>query len=215
VKSFVKFSGLTDADAVRLVPEGGAAGFVIQVPGSPNNLTIEQAAALLPEVSTEAEAWAVVMDPTAELVHRLFDEVGVDRIQVYGSIPQKDLEFLEIHHLVPSLPVPLPGTEGPAPTIPPAEDYPRLHLDAAGEALNSGSASLADWDICARLVDGQPGRKLVLAGGLTAENVAAALGLVHPWGFDISAGVESEPGKKDLAKMRAFIAAVEAAERGG
>ncbi len=153
----------------------------------------------------------MVVDPSAELIHRLFDEVGIDRVQVYGRVPE-GLEFLEVHHLVPSIPVGAPGSGLPEPAVPAAEDYPRVHLDAAGQPLPGGSGTRPDWEVCARIVDSHPGRKFVLAGGLTAENVADALATVRPWGVDVSSGIESARGVKDLAKMRAFAAAVEAYE---
>jgi phosphoribosylanthranilate isomerase len=213
VKTFVKFCGLKDPAAIQLVPAGGAAGFVIGVPTSPRSLSPEEAAALLEHVPTEAEAWAVVVRPSTELIHRLFDEVGVDRIQVYGPVPP-DLEFLEVHHLVPSMPIPPPGSDLPEPPVPAAEDYPRVHLDAAGQPEPGGSGTRPNWEVCARIVDAHPGRKFVLAGGLTPESVGDALATVRPWGVDVSSGIESAPGVKDLAKMRAFLAAVEAFEGG-
>jgi phosphoribosylanthranilate isomerase len=207
MRTFVKFCGLKNLEAVKEVPSGGAAGFVIEVPASPRNLSLAEAGRLMEAVPPEAEAWAVVVQPSAELIHRLFDELGVDRVQVYGPVPP-DLEFLEIHHLVPSVPVP-PGPGAPEPTVPPAEDYPRIHLDAAGQPLPGGSGTRPDWETCARIIDRHPGRKFVLAGGLAPDNVADALATVRPWGVDVSSGIESSPGVKDLAKMRAFVAAVE------
>ena len=213
MKTFVKFCGLKDPAVVKQVPSGGAAGFVIDVPASPRNISPELALDLVGHVPAEAEAWAVVVDPTLELIHRLFDEVGVDRVQVYGKIPA-GLEFLEVHHLVPSVPV-LPNAAGAEdPPIPPAEDYPRIHLDAAGQPLPGGSGVRPDWEVCARIVDTHPGRKFVLAGGLSPENVADALGSIRPWGVDVSSGIESSPGVKDPAKMQAFLRAVEAFEAG-
>jgi phosphoribosylanthranilate isomerase len=213
MKTFVKFCGLTDASQAAEVPAGGAGGFVIDVPRSPRNVTTEQAGELIEKLPAEAEAWAVVIQPPAELIHRLFDEVGVDRIQVYGEIPT-GLEFLEVHHLVPSVPIRTTGTEAPDPVIPPAEDYPRIHLDSAGQPLPGGSGVRPDWEVCARIVDAHPGRKMVLAGGLTPANVAEALATVRPWGVDVSSGIESAPGVKDLEKMRAFVRAVEEFEHG-
>jgi phosphoribosylanthranilate isomerase len=213
VKTFVKFCGLKAADAIREVPAGGAAGFVVDVPTSPRNLTPEEAAALIDHVPTEAEAWAVVVNPSVDLVHRLFDDVGVDRIQVYGAIPP-GLEFLEVHHLVPSMPIAPPGSDLPEPPVPAAEDYPRVHLDAAGQPVPGGSGTRPNWEVCARIVDAHPGRKFVLAGGLSAENVADALATVRPWGVDVSSGIEGAPGVKDVARMRAFLAAVEGFESG-
>jgi len=213
MKTFVKLCGLRDPVAVREVPPGGAAGFVIDVPASPRNLTAEVATKLVADVPTEAEAWAVVVDPAAELIHRLFDEVGVDRVQVYGKIPG-DLEFLEVHHLVPSMPIAPTSAGAEDPKVPAAEDFPRVHLDSAGQPLPGGSGTRPDWEVCARIVDSHPGRKFVLAGGLTPENVADALASVRPWGVDVSSGIESAPGAKDPARIRAFLAAVEAFESG-
>jgi phosphoribosylanthranilate isomerase len=71
----------------------------------------------------------------------------------------------------------------------------------------SGSGRLADWDEAyglARVTE------VVLAGGLTADNVAAALTVVRPWGVDVSSGVERERGEKDPAKIKEFVARVRA-----
>jgi len=209
LKTFVKLSGLTDPEGARAVPEGGAAGFVIDSPASPRSLSIARAAELVAEVPSGAEAWAIVANPETELIHRLFDEVGVDRVQVYGAVPA-NLEFLEIHHLVPSLAVPRMGAGGVAPAVPPAEDYSRLHLDEGVPALATGSAERVDWEICTQLVESNPGRKLVLAGGLTAESLPDALAFVRPWGVDLGVGVESAPGRIDPAKLEAAVKAIEA-----
>jgi phosphoribosylanthranilate isomerase len=213
MRTFVKFCGLRDPATVAEVPAGGAAGFVIDVPGSPRSIGPDVAARLVESMPIEAEAWAVVVAPTAELVRRLFEEVGVDRVQVYGAVPD-GLEYLEVHHLVPSVPVPPSGTAGEVPELPVAESYPRVHLDAAGQPLPGGSGTRPDWSRCAEIVDRNPGRKFVLAGGLSAENVAEALATVRPWGVDVSSGIESAPGVKDVARMRAFASAVDRFERG-
>lgn len=213
MRTFVKFCGLRRLDEVAEVPAGGAAGFVIGVEASPRNLAPNEAARLIERLPSEAEAWAVVVSPSVELVRLMFDEVGVDRIQVYGAVPD-GLEYLERHHLVPSVPVGTEGSSAAGPSLPPAEEYPRVHLDAAGQPLPGGSGVRPDWEVCARLVDAHPGRKFVLAGGLSADNVREALGAVRPWGVDVSSGIERAPGVKDLGRMRAFVGAVEAFEEG-
>ncbi len=212
MKTFVKLCGLREEAAIQRVPEGGAAGFVVGVPASPRNLTVEEIAERVPLVPSNAEAWAVTVAPTAELVRRLFDEAGVDRIQVYGAIPD-GLDFLERHHLVPSLPLGRAGEPGSAPAVPPAEEFPRLHLDTGRGALPGGSGETGNWAVAAQLVNDHPGRKFVLAGGLTPENVTAALDEVHPWGVDVSSGIERAPGVKDLARIDQFLAAVAEYER--
>ncbi len=195
-----------------MVPEGGAAGFVVDVPSSPRSLALEAARALTENVPSGAEIWAVTKDPTPEAIHRLFDELGVDRIEVVGTVPA-ELEFLETHHIVPSLPLPAWDPAAGAPKVPRPEVHPILRFDAPGDPLPSGSATRADWETAHALVEAHPGRKMILAGGLDASNVAEALATVRPWGVDVCAGVERPDGSgKDPDRVRAFLEAVAGAE---
>lgn len=82
---------------------------------------------------------------------------------------------------------------------------PALLVDAAVKGLYGGSGITADWDGAAELAKKYP---LLLAGGLTPENVAQAIRRVKPWGVDVASGVESTPGKKDPSRMKAFVQAV-------
>ena len=69
------------------------------------------------------------------------------------------------------------------------------------DSATPGSGEVFDWS----LAEGAPSnRRIILAGGLTPENVADAIRVVHPWGVDVSTGVETAPGRKDARKMRAF-----------
>lgn len=207
--TFVKLSGVRTPELMALVPEGGAAGLYVD-PGSPRSVDLEMIPALLDHLPKETEAWAIVSDPSTELVHALF-ETGVDRLQVYGTVPS-GLEFLEIHSIVPSLPIPRAGVGGEEPKVPPAEDYSRLHLDSGGPPALAGSVERCDWEMCARLVDTNPGRKLTLAGGLDPSNIGEAIATVHPWGVDLTSWAERAPGEIDPAKVKAFLEAVVAAE---
>ena len=85
------------------------------------------------------------------------------------------------------------------------EDAPALLVDASVKGSYGGTGMTADWNSAAGLAKQVP---LLLAGGLTPENVADAVRQVQPWVVDVASGVESTPGKKDLAKMKAFIKAV-------
>jgi len=84
-------------------------------------------------------------------------------------------------------------------------DSPALLVDAAVKGVYGGSGVTADWSAAAELAKKYP---LLLAGGLTPENVADAVGRVKPWGVDVASGVESTPGEKDAEKMSAFVKAV-------
>lgn len=86
---------------------------------------------------------------------------------------------------------------------------PAFLIDASVKGLYGGSGAVADWSGAAELAKQYP---VLLAGGLTPENVVQAVQRVKPWGVDVASGVESEPGKKDSQKISAFIKAVRSVE---
>lgn len=88
-------------------------------------------------------------------------------------------------------------------------DSPAILVDASVKGVYGGSGITADWDGAAELAKKYP---LLLAGGLTSENVAEAVSRVKPWGVDVASGVESAPGEKDAGKMCAFVKAVKGLE---
>jgi phosphoribosylanthranilate isomerase len=85
------------------------------------------------------------------------------------------------------------------------EVAPVLLVDAAVKGVYGGSGVTADWKGAAQLAKKYP---LLLAGGLTPENVGVAIGQVKPWGVDVASGVESGSGEKDASRMKAFVQAV-------
>jgi phosphoribosylanthranilate isomerase len=91
------------------------------------------------------------------------------------------------------------------------EDAPAFLLDASVKGAYGGTGIKADWSGAAQLSAQYP---LLLAGGLTPENVAGAIRRVKPWGVDVASGVESSPGVKDTNKMKAFVNAVRNATTG-
>jgi phosphoribosylanthranilate isomerase len=89
-----------------------------------------------------------------------------------------------------------------------ASGAPAFLVDAAVKGAYGGTGVKADWSAAAELAKQYP---LLLAGGLTPENVAEAVRQVRPWGVDVASGVESVPGVKDISKMKAFVKAVRSA----
>jgi len=89
-------------------------------------------------------------------------------------------------------------------------EAPAFLVDASVKGVYGGSGVTADWDGAAELAKKHP---LLLAGGLTPENVAEAVRRVKPWGVDVASGVESAPGEKDARKMKVFVRAVRSASR--
>ena len=113
-------------------------------------------------------------------------------------------EIIKVLHISPSESVGNGSDEGgiPARLAPYLEDGCRVTLDRLVEGLQGGTGQSFNWDVASRL--SRQGYEFLLAGGLTPENVAEAVALVHPWGVDVSTGVETD-GHKDAEKERAFI----------
>jgi len=194
---WIKICGLTSGAAIEAAAAAGAnaVGFVFHAE-SPRNLSVDEARALQDEVPPGVERVAVFLRPSQELVESVVDAIRPDRIQVDAD----DLALLRIPSAQFVLPVVRSGAGLPQP-LP-----SRLLLEGA----RSGAGEKADWSHAALVARRT---QLVLAGGLDAANVADAVRVVRPFGVDVSSGVESARGVKDLERIREFIGAARAAER--
>jgi phosphoribosylanthranilate isomerase len=112
----------------------------------------------------------------------------------------QDLQQLSVPRHISTWPVIREGTDAANETLPETFIY---------EGITSGVGATVDWSLAARISD--RGR-MILAGGLNPANVAAAIRATQPWGVDVSSGVESSRGKKDIELIRNFIGAVRATE---
>ena len=212
----VKICGLTNLDDALLALEAGAdlLGFVLY-PKSPRGVSlgvvaeIAQALRSAPAFQQRQPALVgVFVNEPPAAVRRALDEAGLDLAQLSGHEPPDDLRALggRAYKAIRGEAEALPSAGAP-----PVHPYcPDFLLDAAHPTLYGGSGQLADLALAARLA---ARHRLLLAGGLTPDNVAAAIRAVRPWGVDVASGVEAAPGKKDPAKVRAFVQAAKAALR--
>jgi len=194
----IKICGLTEADGIKAAVNAGAdaVGYVFFAP-SPRNIEPVRAAklasALLP---ANVMRVAVTLHPSQALVDEVLAEFTPDVWQTDAA----DFDSITLPATVARWPVWRSG--GPLPVTPP----PRLLFESAA----SGAGIRADWRAAAILA----GRcELILGGGLDATNVGAAIAMVHPFGVDVSSGVERKPGVKDPAMIHSFVEAVRAADR--
>ena len=201
-----KICGITNvADAVLSVTLGAdAIGFVFW-PGSPRAVTVDDAASIVSEIPDDVWKVGVFVEASSEVLRDTIAGAGLDFVQLVGderaascadwSKPTwKVLRFA-------------PGT-GSEVALLQAETYPdcTLVIDADVSGEYGGTGHVADWEIAALLASR---RRVLLAGGLRADNVGAAIEKVRPWGVDVSSGVEAEPGVKDRSKLLAFARALE------
>jgi phosphoribosylanthranilate isomerase len=196
VTVLVKICGLTDARAVSAAIDAGAdaIGFVFYEK-SPRNLTPEAAAKLAAEVPTNVRRVAVMLHPQEALWHEVADALHPDVLQTDSD----DFSYLDVAKNIEKWPVLREGSVPDKVTLPGTFVY---------EGKQSGQGQLVDWNAAAGIAHrGQ----MILAGGLTIDNVAEAITRVAPYGVDVSSAVESAPGQKDVAMIAAFVAAAKSA----
>jgi len=210
----VKICGLTTAAAVEHAARAGAAyvGFNFYPP-SPRSVSIEAGRALALAAPPGVAKVALVVDADDVLLEALLEQVPVDMLQLHGAeSPQRVAEIRARHGLPVMKVVGIRDAEDLAQIALYEKLADQLLIDAKPPRqpgyLPGGNALSFDWRLIA-------GRRWplpwMLAGGLTAENVAAAVRLTGVRQVDVASGVESAPGVKDPAKVTAFIAAARAA----
>jgi len=145
----------------------------------------------------------VFVNASVAEIHATMDTCGLNLAQLHGDETVEFMEKLEEKSFKAFRGIPNDVNDFAR------SDAPAFLLDASVKGVYGGSGVTADWDGATKLAKQYP---LLLAGGLTPENVGEAVGRVQPWGVDVASGVESAPGKKDAAKMSAFVKEVKRLE---
>jgi phosphoribosylanthranilate isomerase len=193
----VKICGVTSVDDARMAAEMGASAVgLVFWPQSPRAVEIEQAkrivAALPPFVSAVG---VFVNQPEAADIAR---EVGLSAVQLHGDEPPDTYRSLPLR-VIKAVAVTGNGSGDLAAAIPASAT---VLLDAHDPVKRGGTGRAIDWTVAAAVARRRP---IILSGGLNADNVASAVEAVRPYAIDVSSGVESAPGRKDAAKLRALF----------
>jgi phosphoribosylanthranilate isomerase len=202
VNTRVKFCGTTRAEDAELAVEAGAwaIGFILW-PGSRRFVEPAMAAGIARTVRRRVDLVGVFVNPTLDEVAHAADLMGLTHVQLHGdegpsfcaAVAQRAgvrvIKAIRVRSRADVL------------------DVQRFHTDL--HMLDSpGNGRTWDWRLVAERRSRTP---LVVAGGLTPDNVGEAIAATRPWAVDVASGVESEPGVKDPERLRAFAAAVAAA----
>ena len=198
---FVKVCGTTsEEDALLAVAmDADAIGFIFAP--SPRQISVAAVTDIVKRLPPEIITIGVFRDESPARVVEVVNRVGLKGAQLHGRETPQQARWVRQR-----IPVLIQAFATGDPAIEEAHDYgaDAVLLDAP----SPGSGQVFDW----KLAEGAPdGLRLILAGGLTPENVGDAIAAVHPWGVDVATGVESEPGRKDPRKLRAFVATARAA----
>ena len=196
MSTFVKICGMTDEDAVRAAVDAGAdaVGFVFYEK-SPRNLSIERALELSQLVPDHVARIAVTLHPDKLLWAGIQDTLRPDALQT----DVEDFAYLAVDERIEKWPV---IREGSVPRQWPAQ--------FVYEGVASGQGQTVDWQLASMFA--ARGR-MILAGGLSIDNVAEAISIVRPFGVDVSSAVEKHPGVKDPQRIEDFVQASKTALR--
>jgi len=204
----VKFCGLTrEEDALSAIEAGAdALGFNFYAK-SKRHVCFEAVADWIARLPGDVARVAVVVQPDETLLRTLHDSGLFHALQFHGGEQTDFCTRWGGEYYVKACPVSDDASAQAAASDP----APCLLLDAHAPGEFGGTGRTIDWTLAARVVR-EAERPVVLSGGLHAGNVAEAIAAVRPVAVDTASGVESAPGIKDAGKMRAFVAAVRAAE---
>ncbi len=197
----VKICGITSvADGLTAAEAGADMIGLMFYDQSPRHITITQAAEISRALSPFVLKVGVFVNPTEAEVMEAISACGLTLLQFHGDEPS---DFCTQFGLMSVKALRVQSAE----SISALENYATdaFLLDAYSKSGLGGTGEKFNWDLA---IEAQRFNKpIFLAGGLTPENVAAAVAQVRPFAVDVSSGVESAPGKKDAAKVRSFIAA--------
>ena len=195
---FIKICGITTESAVEAAVAAGADALGFVFADSVRQITPERAVELTANLSPNTARVAVMLHPSPAYWDLVRDVFQPDWLQT----DVKDFAVLDVPEHIGRLPVYRDTMDmDPATT-----DWPE-HLLFEGK--RSGQGALSDWDRAAAIARRSC---ILLAGGLDPDNVTDAITRVHPWGVDVSSGIESSIGKKDHLLMKKFIENVRISE---
>ena len=198
--TWVKICGITSVEDARAAASAGADAVGLVFAGTKRRLSPRDAGTIVRMLPARIQTVGVFMDEDPETLRRLARELGLDFVQLHGSESPETCDGLPVK-TIKRFPV------GPADSRETVEQrMNRYRVFASLLDPGAGDGVPFDWTVA----QGLSGR-LIVAGGLTPDNVGSAVRTLNPFGVDVSSGVESGPGKKDPAKMRRFIEEVRCA----
>jgi phosphoribosylanthranilate isomerase len=197
----VKICGVTSVEDALLAVQCGADLIGLNFyPLSPRYLSLEQAKSIRAVLPSRVWCVGLFVNADRELIASLTAQLQLDAIQFHGEETATDIQGWT-PRTIKALRVSAEGT------LPEWQHFPTdyLLLDTYKPGRYGGTGETFAW-VHAAALPLSVRERLILAGGLTPDNVAAAVGTVRPWAVDVASGVESTPGRKDPKKLREFIA---------
>ena len=221
--TWIKICGITNLEDAQTAINAGAdaLGFVFY-DKSPRRVEVGVAQNIVRELPNQIQKVGVFVDADADTIQETASHVGLTAIQLHGQDSIDDVwqdsrplqERLGVSRLILAVPGDRLKQGGVLITDRAREEVFALLLDAQSDGNFGGTGVTFDWLGTRGMVQIISLKiPVIVAGGLTASNVADAIRILKPFGVDVSSGVEASPGKKDPEKIRTFIQAARAADK--
>jgi phosphoribosylanthranilate isomerase len=222
---WVKICGTTNLEDARAAADAGAnaVGFVFAE--SPRRIDPKQAAEIVAQLPSTVEKVGVFVNERPARIREIVKQVGLTTVQLYGEEAADfagrlftEAEPEQRPRVYRALSMKTIFSAANATAFLRAhrvkQVFDALLVDSGSSTRGGGTGLTFDWERARPFITGlKKTGKVIVAGGLTPENVARAIEMFRPWGVDVASGVEKEPGRKDHEKIRAFVAAARRAVR--
>ncbi len=195
----IKICGITNAKDAHAAADLGAdtLGFIF-VPDTPRYIDPQVAERIMGDLPPFITTVGVFADASLETVSQTILDCGLNAVQLHGSETPEYCREIKCAKVIKAFRVKDRDSLSPIPEY----QVDAYLLDTYVKDKKGGTGETFNWDLAR---DAKAYGRIIIAGGLTPENVARAVQYVKPYAVDVSSGVESSPGKKDHAKIKTFI----------
>lgn len=199
----VKICGITREEDLAVVFNAGAeaVGFVVGVPSSPRNISLEKAEKLVRLVPVFAKSVLVTVPTNMDALLEQCERLSPDILQIHG---ENISDASRLREKLPHTPL-IKAVNSVQIALQASKSFDAILFDSFVDGKYGGTGIVHDWKLSKRAKQVIHPKPLILAGGLDPKNVKGAVSIVKPYAVDVSSGVEAQPGIKDRKKVMEFI----------